>query len=59
MSGKAGTQNFEVKVAGIAQQRQTFRNIGWAMILLGFVALISVGVVWLKNRKRLPQYKQI
>ncbi len=53
MSGKAGTQNFEVKVAGIAQQRQTFRNIGWAMILLGFVALISVGVVWLKNRKKI------
>jgi hypothetical protein len=51
--GTANAQEVEIKVAGIAQQRQTYRNIGWAMILVGIVALIGVGVVWLKNRKKI------
>lgn len=53
-AGKAGTQTFEVKVAGIAAQMQTFRNIGWAMILVGLAALAGVIVVWLKNRHKNP-----
>lgn len=54
--GSANAQTVEVKVAGIAGLKQTFRGIGWAMILVGLVALAGVAVVWLKNRNKNPSF---
>lgn len=50
--GTGESQEVLVKVAGIAEQKQTYRNIGWSMILVGIVALIGIGVVKLKNRSK-------